>query len=146
VIVPGPGNRLSDVPGIRVGDAEDHAVRNGVTVVLPERPAAIPDLDYAFSLEPGQHIILCVVATDLPLNRMQARRLAVMAQDGLARALRPVHTPFDGDVVFAPATGEGAPPPPEVVAQAGMLAADCLTRAVARGVVEADTLGAFGEE
>ena len=106
-------------------------------------PAAMEDLDYAFSLEPGQHTTLCVVATDLPLTRTQAQRLAVMAHDGLARALRPVHTPFDGDVVFVLATGEGPAPDAEAVAQAGMLAADCVTRAVARGVVEAETLGAF---
>src|SRR5262249_57378939 len=48
---------------------------------------------------------LVVVATDAALRKSQAQRLAVMAQDGLARAIFPVHTPIDGDVVFAAATG-----------------------------------------
>jgi L-aminopeptidase/D-esterase-like protein len=51
---------------------------------------------------------LVVVATDAALTRPQATRLAIMAQDGLARAIFPVHTPLDGDVVFVAATG--APP------------------------------------
>ncbi len=48
------------------------------------------------------------VATDAVLTKAQARRLAVMAQDGLARAIHPVHTPLDGDVVFAVSTGRTA--------------------------------------
>jgi L-aminopeptidase/D-esterase-like protein len=62
-----------------------------------------------------------------------------MAQDGLARALRPAHTPFDGDVVFALATGRRPLEDPRlgVVARLGALAADCLARAIARGVYEA---------
>jgi L-aminopeptidase/D-esterase-like protein len=62
-----------------------------------------------------------------------------MAQDGLARAIRPVHTPFDGDVVFALATGarEAGEARQLAVARAGALAADCLARAVARAVYEA---------
>ena len=48
---------------------------------------------------------LCVVATDAVLTKAQAQRVAIMAQDGFARAIRPVHTPFDGDVVFVLSTG-----------------------------------------
>lgn len=88
---------------------------------------------------PRANTTLAVVATDLALTPAQARRVAVMAQDGLARAIRPVHAPFDGDVVFALSTGRL--PPPEAadaaVMQAGALAADCLARAVARAVYEA---------
>jgi L-aminopeptidase/D-esterase-like protein len=51
---------------------------------------------------------IAVVATDAALTKSQARRLAVTAQDGLARAIRPVHTPLDGDTVFAAATGAKA--------------------------------------
>jgi L-aminopeptidase/D-esterase-like protein len=67
-----------------------------------------------------------------------------MAQDGFARALRPVHAPFDGDVVFAISTGVKPLPEPRLIALAaiGSLAADCLSRAVARGVYHAETLGA----
>jgi L-aminopeptidase/D-esterase-like protein len=82
---------------------------------------------------------LGVVATDAELTPAEARRLAVMAQDGLARAIRPVHTPFDGDVVFALATGHRPLPEPRPVSltRLGALAADCLARAVARGVFAA---------
>jgi L-aminopeptidase/D-esterase-like protein len=76
------------------------------------------------------------VATDAILTPAQAKRLAVMAQDGLSRAIRPVHAPFDGDVVFALSTGRR--PLGQVadydVARLGALAAVCLARAVARGV------------
>ncbi|MGX6647141.1 P1 family peptidase [Maricaulaceae bacterium MS644] len=79
---------------------------------------------------------LAVVATDAALTRDEARRFAVMAQDGLARAIRPVHAPVDGDVVFALATGPHALPDPRPISLSvlGALGADCLTRAVARGV------------
>ena len=67
----------------------------------------------------------------------------MMAQDGLARSIRPVHTPQDGDTVFAVATGThdlGGRSPG--LGELGTLAADCLARAVARGVYNAATLGA----
>ena len=86
---------------------------------------------------------LAVIATDADLSRDQTRRLAVMAQDGLARAIRPVHTPFDGDVVFALSTGRSTLNPPGALTliRLGSLAADCLARAVARGVHVARTQG-----
>ncbi|MEO8811331.1 MAG: P1 family peptidase [Caulobacteraceae bacterium] len=88
---------------------------------------------------PGENTTLACVATDATLTPAQARRLAVMAQDGLARAIRPVHTPFDGDVVFALATGRRplGETPDFTLTRLGALAADCLARAVARGVHEA---------
>jgi L-aminopeptidase/D-esterase-like protein len=59
-----------------------------------------------------------------------------MAQDGMARAIRPVHAPFDGDVVFVLATGgkSVAEPRPLSIARLGAFAADVLARAIARGV------------
>ena len=54
---------------------------------------------------PGGNTTLMVVALDAALDRPQLRRIAMMAQDGLARAVRPAHTPFDGDTLFALATG-----------------------------------------
>ena len=83
---------------------------------------------------------IACVAVDVALTPAQASRVAVMAQDGLARAIRPVHAPFDGDVVFALSTARRPMPaerPELVVARIGALAADCLARAVARGVFEA---------
>jgi len=86
---------------------------------------------------------LGVVATNAALTKSQALRVAIMAQDGMARAIRPVHTPFDGDIVFALATGAWALPAESAptLLRIGALAADCLARAIARGVYEAQALG-----
>ncbi|HEX2911293.1 MAG TPA: P1 family peptidase [Chloroflexia bacterium] len=87
---------------------------------------------------------LGVVATDAPLTKAQACRLAMMAQDGLARAIQPVHTMFDGDVVFALSTG-GLPPTAEtnplLLTLLGSLAADVLCKAIQRSVTEARPAG-----
>ncbi|HEY1794743.1 MAG TPA: P1 family peptidase [Stellaceae bacterium] len=86
---------------------------------------------------------VAVVATDLPLDKNGCRRLAVMAQDGLARAIRPAHTPFDGDTVFVLSTGTGEPIGPYRLSRLGSAAADCLARAIMRGVVAAEPLGGY---
>jgi D-aminopeptidase len=84
---------------------------------------------------------LAVVATDAALTKAQAKRVAVMAQTGLARAIHPVHTPLDGDVVFAVATGSKPAPDPLLgLTEIGTAAADTLARAVARAVYEATAL------
>ena len=99
-------------------------------------------LDFTFPTSEGTHTTLVVVATDATLSQAQAKRMAIMAQDGLARAIRPVHSPFDGDTVFVMSTEEKILTNPAAnLAKLGMLAADCVTRAVARGVFEAETLG-----
>jgi len=89
----------------------------------------------------GTNTTLVVVATDAVLTKAQAKRLAIMAQSGLSRAIYPVHTPLDGDVVFAVATGRRplSDPLPAMVGL-GALAANVVARAVARGVYEAATL------
>ncbi|MFI5000844.1 MAG: P1 family peptidase, partial [Reyranellales bacterium] len=93
--------------------------------------------------DPRANTTIAVVATNARIDKASARRLAVMAQDGLARAIRPVHTPQDGDTVFAIATGRrDLGGDPLALAELGTLAADCLARAVARGVYNAATLGA----
>jgi L-aminopeptidase/D-esterase-like protein len=64
-----------------------------------------------------------------------------MAQDGMARAIYPVHTPLDGDVVFTAATGRvELPDPIYSMSELGMVAANVLARAIARGVYEATAL------
>jgi L-aminopeptidase/D-esterase-like protein len=92
-----------------------------------------------------ENTTLVVVATDAILNKAQAKRLAVMAQSGLSRAIYPVHTPLDGDVVFAAATGR-RPLGDEVYGLAGLgaLAAHVVARAIARGVFAATTLPLAG--
>jgi L-aminopeptidase/D-esterase-like protein len=84
---------------------------------------------------------IAVVGTDVALTKAQARRVAIMAQDGFARAIRPVHTPFDGDVVFVLSTGKRRLKNNVMLSRIGSMAADCLARAIARGVYEAATLG-----
>ena len=79
-----------------------------------------------------------VVATDAVLTKEQANRLAVIAQTGLARAIRPVHTPVDGDAIFALATGRNDTPTD--VLQLGALAALAVERSCVRAVLQAKGL------
>jgi L-aminopeptidase/D-esterase-like protein len=75
------------------------------------------------------------------LIKAECKRLAIMANDGLSRALRPVHAPNDRGTVFAVATGHAGPGgDPPVPTELGAAAADCLASAVARGVYEATAL------
>jgi L-aminopeptidase/D-esterase-like protein len=84
---------------------------------------------------------LAVVATDAALTKAQLKRVAVMAQTGLARAIYPVHTPLDGDVVFAVATGHKPTVDPlHGLSELGTAAANVLARAVARAVYGAKAL------
>jgi L-aminopeptidase/D-esterase-like protein len=95
------------------------------------------------ALGPGANTTIAIIATDAALAKSEARRLAIMAHDGMARALRPSHTPFDGDTVFAIATsakslGESRAHHLSVL---GAIAADALTRAIGRALWEARSLG-----
>jgi D-aminopeptidase len=84
---------------------------------------------------------LAVVVTDAALTTTQVKRVAIMAQDGYALALRPAHAPMDNDVVFAAATARASVPADlRDLTEIGMLAAECVARAVARGVYEASPL------
>jgi L-aminopeptidase/D-esterase-like protein len=114
----------------------------------PQGPLAPVDLDLPSDMRGARaraHTTIAIVATDAEISRIDLKRIAIMAADGFARALRPVHTPFDGDVVFALATGKKklAEPGPRAIMRLGSLAADCLARAIARGVYEAQSLGAL---
>ena len=110
-----------------------------------------PKLDGNIPMEslPDSRLIenttLGVVATNMTLTKSQAQRVAIMAQDGYARAIRPVHTPFDGDTIFALSTEKKAMdmPEPLAIARIGAIAADCVARAVARAVYHAESLGSL---
>jgi L-aminopeptidase/D-esterase-like protein len=93
---------------------------------------------HARSTEPGTTIAL--VATDARLNKAQAKRMAMMADDGLARALRFAHAPMDGDTVFAAATARKPLFDPDHLTEIGIAAGDCLARAIARAVYQATAL------
>jgi L-aminopeptidase/D-esterase-like protein len=85
---------------------------------------------------PGANTTIAVVATDAPLTKTEISKVAQMAHDGLALAIRPAHTPFDGDTVFALSTGHSdAPTPPAgalLVSMVGALASQTLARAVVK--------------
>ncbi len=94
---------------------------------------------------PNESTTLVVVATDAILTKAQAKRLAVMAQSGLARAIFPIHTPLDGDVLFAASTGRRQLTDPQLgLTGLGSLAAHVVARAIARGVFEATALAFLG--
>lgn len=102
----------------------------------------IPDLSkLSQRLKPGANTTLAIVAVSAALTTAECKRLAMMAQDGLSRAIRPAHTPFDGDTVFAVAHGVELPSSglerAVQVARLGSAAADCLARAIARAVHQA---------
>jgi L-aminopeptidase/D-esterase-like protein len=87
-----------------------------------------------------ENTTLAVVVTDAILTKSQAKRLATIAQTGFARAIYPVHAPLDGDVVFAAATGEKPVDPLFGLTELGMVAANVVARAIARGVYQATAL------
>jgi L-aminopeptidase/D-esterase-like protein len=92
-------------------------------------------------LQAGANTTLGVVACNADLTTVECTRVAMMAQDGIARAVRPAHTPFDGDTIFALASG-AVPVSVERravhIGRIGSAAADCLSRAIARAVHFAD--------
>jgi L-aminopeptidase/D-esterase-like protein len=87
-----------------------------------------------------ENTTLAVVVTDAELTKAQAKRLAVIAQTGFARAIYPVHAPLDGDVLFAAATGEKPVDPLVGLTELGMVAANVVARAIARAVFTATAL------
>ncbi len=89
---------------------------------------------------PARATTIAVVATDARLTKGQAKRLAIMADDGLARAVMPAHAPGDGDTVFAASVGTAAAPDDAGLTELGHVAACVLARAIARGVFEATAL------
>jgi len=98
---------------------------------------------------PIKNTTLGVVATDAILSRAQARKIAQMAHDGIARAIRPSHTMFDGDTIFCLATGKKRlpdvqgffeTPGAQAINELGHAAADCLSRAIILGVLNAGSL------
>jgi D-aminopeptidase len=106
---------------------------------LPETAAA-DVLEMKIKGDPAS-TTLAIVATDAALTKAHMKRIAIMAQDGIALAVRPAHAPMDGDIVFAATTSRAAAPPDlRDLTEIGMLAAECVARSIARGVFEATPL------
>jgi len=115
--------------------------------VLGKRCVKLPP---AQSSEPAQNTTIGVVATDAACTKSQAQKIAQMAHDGMARAIRPAHTMFDGDTLFCLATGAKELPRTtgffeasyaQSLTEIGHAAADCLSRAIIHGVLAARSLG-----
>ena len=87
----------------------------------------------------SENTVIGVVATNARLSKAEANKLASVAQDGIARAVRPAHTTFDGDTIFSMATGEVE----TNLNVAGILAARAVESAIVRAVKRADSLGGF---
>jgi L-aminopeptidase/D-esterase-like protein len=117
------------VAGVRTADGK----RLADARVLLRSPAA------KGGSKPGENTTIAVVATNARLTKAEAGRVALMADDGLARAIYPAHTPADGDTVFALATGswQGR----SDVTTIGALAADALSAAIVRAAVQATSSG-----
>jgi L-aminopeptidase/D-esterase-like protein len=98
-------------------------------------------LDSMGRLQAGANTTLVVVASTARLTVAECKRVAIMAQDGIARAVRPAHLPFDGDTVFALASGAveltDGPRRQVEIGRIGSAAADCVARSIARGVFAA---------
>jgi L-aminopeptidase/D-esterase-like protein len=110
---------------------------------IPDLPLDLEDFSACSALLAGANTTIAVVATNAPLSKSGCQRFAIMAQDGLSRAIRPAHTPFDGDTVFALSTGSGEAADPARLTRLGSAAADCLARAIMRAIVAAEPLGGY---
>lgn len=82
----------------------------------------------------GTNTTIGLVATDAKLDKAQAQKVAEMAQDGLARTINPAHTMFDGDTIFAVATGKTISTNPANVTLIGALAAEAMSQAIVRAI------------
>ena len=125
-----PGSRKFWAAPFEIGDEFGRAG-------LPDEAPAIEAtfLGKHNALAPGANTTIAVVATDASLTQAQAHRVAIAAHDGIARAVVPSHTPFDGDLAFAASSGTGPPPAEEGDLLALCHAASlCLARAIARGI------------
>ncbi|MDX2451428.1 P1 family peptidase [Desulfosarcina sp.] len=122
----------------RLESGKEFAGRIRPRVVLPATPTGTT----------GENTTLAVVATDAVLTKPQAKKIAMMAHDGMARAIRPAHTMFDGDIVYCLATAKQplpeksslfTAPVAQTINELGHAAADCLARAIIRGILDAQS-------
>lgn len=125
---------------------EIHLELDGEFGVAARHAVKFPSSDHPVS---PSNTTIGVIATNAALTKAQAQKVAQMAHDGLARAIRPAHTMFDGDTIFCMATGEhrledskGFFPGPaaEALNEIGRAAADCMSRAIVRAVMEAQSI------
>lgn len=124
------GLRAGKVGPLRVGRKEDYFA-NTLTILKSKVGRGI------LNLASRANTVIGVVATDAKLTKAQATKVAQMAQDGVARTIRPAHTMFDGDVIFALSTGAKKAD----VSTVGAFAAEVMAKAIVRAVKMAMTAG-----
>lgn len=150
VVVPGIGTIGALVVVNAVGSCVDpltgglYGAHFGLPGEFDEGVLARPGLDLPKRPAPSLSTTLVVVATDVASSKARCQKMAGIGHDGLARAIRPVHTMFDGDTVFAVSTGTGREPDNldfhTLLDQAG----DCVSRAVAHAMLAAETVSTPG--
>ncbi len=106
----------------------------GVRPPIDYKPGPAKDTKLEFLKHAGQATIIGAVATDAKLGQRSLRRFAIMAQDGVAMAVQPAHTPLDGDTIFALSTGDKVCESPPHLAELGAAAARCVARSIAKAV------------
>ena len=90
---------------------------------------------------PGQNTTIGVIATNVKLDSKAAKRIAIMAHSGMSRAIRPIHSPVDGDVIFVISTGTlNKELSLNDINTIGELGARVCSRSIARGIYEADSI------
>jgi putative pantetheine hydrolase len=123
--------------GLEINDEFGPGGRRTIELPPPAPPA------------PAQNTTIGVVATDATLTKSQAQKIAQMSHDGMARAIRPAHTMFDGDTIFCLATGKKelpatpgffTAPHAQAINEIGHAAADCMTRAIIHGILSAHSM------
>jgi L-aminopeptidase/D-esterase-like protein len=107
---------------------------------LADSMKTLRDPDASWSIRPLENTTIAVVATNAVFGKAAMTKIAQMSHDGLARAIRPVHLPFDGDTIFAVSTGQV---PGVDLGQAGALAAEAVAHAVVRAVLTAKGLPGY---
>ncbi|MDM8525470.1 P1 family peptidase [Desulfococcaceae bacterium HSG8] len=140
-------NSLGSVINPLTGQAWEIALElDGEFGPMGARPVELPRPGES---APVRNTTIGVVATDAKLTKSQAKKIAQMAHDGMARAIRPSHTLFDGDTVFCMATGKRKLPETpgffinphaQALNDLGHAAANCMSRAIIRGILNARTL------
>ena len=135
-------------------DGSLYAVRCGLADEFNDVPNADPAAAQAYwsalaeaeaQLRAGTATTIGVVATDATLTKVQCRKLAEVSHDGLARALSPVHTAYDGDTIFTLATGGKDAPSDLDLVRLQTAGADCVTRAIGHAMLAATSLDRTAE-
>jgi putative pantetheine hydrolase len=141
---PRTGGLLGE-PWLLPGDAPDlpvpdEAARSRLLAITTPEIAGFAFETPAHPPGPTMHTTLVVVATDAALTKVQCTKMAAVAQNGMARAVNPVHTMDDGDIVFGLATARGPAPDPLIYRQITVEAANAVSRAIARAMLAATSV------